>query len=366
MGHIRDRWMTRNAQGRKIRTERWGKGKRWQARWIGPDGRERVQACATRDEAENLIAGIRAGVPEHRRADLTTFDAYARRWLADQLHYRPSTAEATASKVRRHIIPAFDAKAPGEITRAEVQQVVSQWSQQMAASTVRIVYSHLHSIMASATADGLIAASPCVKIKLPPKPMRDPFLLTTEQVAQIVAAMTPTGRSMVIVAAATGMRQGELTGLTWDRIDSDGVVSVDRQGLGDGTWGPPKSAAGRRKIPMGPSAWRVLQAERPQDASTELVWTARTGKMLDRTAMGDRWRAATKGMGLPPHTGWHLLRDYHASLLIAAGLSPRTVADRLGHADVSETLNTYSRLWPSDQARAVSAIEAELGIVFEL
>ncbi len=77
-----------------------------------------------------------------------------------------------------------------------------------------------------------------------------------------------------------------------------------------------------------------------------------------------RWRDAVKGMGLPPRTGWHLLRHYHASLLIAAGLSPRAVADRLGHADVTETLKTYSHLWPTDTTRAVAAVEAELGEVF--
>lgn len=56
-----------------------------------------------------------------------------------------------------------------------------------------------------------------------------------------------------------------------------------------------------------------------------------------------------------------MLRHHHASLLIGAGLSPRAVADRLGHKDVAETLNTYSHLWPSDQERALDAIEAVYG-----
>ena len=68
--------------------------------------------------------------------------------------------------------------------------------------------------------------------------------------------------------------------------------------------------------------------------------------------------------GLPARGGWHLLRHYNASVLIAAGLSVRAVADRLGHEDPAITLRTYSHLWPTDTTRAVAAVEAELGEVF--
>ena len=57
----------------------------------------------------------------------------------------------------------------------------------------------------------------------------------------------------------------------------------------------------------------------------------------------------------------HELRHHHASLLIGAGSSPRAVADRLGHADPSETLRTYAALWPTDQGRILDAVEAAYG-----
>ena len=53
--------------------------------------------------------------------------------------------------------------------------------------------------------------------------------------------------------------------------------------------------------------------------------------------------------------GWHQLRHHHASLLIAAGLSPVAVAHRLGHKDATETLQTYAHLWPNDDERMVAA-----------
>jgi integrase len=58
--------------------------------------------------------------------------------------------------------------------------------------------------------------------------------------------------------------------------------------------------------------------------------------------------------------GWHQLRHHHASLLIAAGLSPVAVAHRLGHKDATETLRTYGHLWADDDDRMVSASDGLL------
>ena len=82
---------------------------------------------------------------------------------------------------------------------------------------------------------------------------------------------------------------------------------------------------------------------------------------LSRGRLSEIWSRATEGMGLPDRSGWHDLRHHHASLLIAAGRSPRAVADRLGHADPSETLRTYAHLWPSDVAMILAAIDAAHG-----
>jgi len=68
-------------------------------------------------------------------------------------------------------------------------------------------------------------------------------------------------------------------------------------------------------------------------------------------------------MGFPERTGWHCLRHLHASLLIHSGMSPRAVADRLGHADVAETLRTYSHLWPSDDAQAAAVFDDAMAAV---
>ncbi|MHA7296890.1 tyrosine-type recombinase/integrase [Pseudarthrobacter raffinosi] len=71
------------------------------------------------------------------------------------------------------------------------------------------------------------------------------------------------------------------------------------------------------------------------------------------------WQTARKvlpGIG----DGWHQLRHHHASLLIAAGLSPVAMAHRLGHKDATETLQTYAHLWPNDDERMAAASDGLL------
>ncbi len=73
------------------------------------------------------------------------------------------------------------------------------------------------------------------------------------------------------------------------------------------------------------------------------------------------WRRAQESAGLD-RTVFHSLRHYYASLLIRHGESVKVVQERLGHASASETLDTYSHLWPDSDDRTREAIDGVLGI----
>ena len=73
------------------------------------------------------------------------------------------------------------------------------------------------------------------------------------------------------------------------------------------------------------------------------------------------WRPAARAAGLSAGTGMHSLRHYYASLLIRYGESVKTVQARLGHASASETLDTYSHLWPDSDDGTREAVDSVLG-----
>lgn len=368
MGHVRDRWMTAGANGRKVRNERWGKGRRWQARWVEADGSERVKACTTKDEAEQVLARVAVGEVSPRSAatSMLTFGEYAEEWRKQRLHHRPSTALAAEGTFRRILLPSLGHLRLDAVTRADVQAAVVQWSERLAPSTVQVAYGYVASVYRHAVEDKLVPFTPCVRINLPAKPVERVRPLTVQQV-EIIASRVPAWyRAMVVVDAATGLRGGELRGLTEDRVTEGDVLVIDRQlvAIKDGqpVFGPPKSDAGVRTVAAGEVAAAALAKHRDRYplGPEGLIFVNRGRSPISRGDMSEVWRSATRDLKLRPRSGWHDLRHFHASLLIAAGLSPRAVADRLGHADVAETLRTYAHLWPSDQARAVAAADSVL------
>lgn len=383
MAHVEDRWTRPGPSGRPVRTARWGRGKRWRARWVDPDGAERSRACATKDEAEALLAKVRvdvaAGTYVAPSSGLETFRAYAERWRADQLHHRPATAAQAESRLRVHVYPVLGDRPLAGVRRSDVQALVGRLSQQLAPSTVEVVYGYVATVFRMAVDDRLIPHTPCTRIRLPEHVRAKVVPMTRAQVVTLRDVMPERFAAMVELCAASGLRSSELRGLTVDRVSprlhvrgaiapAEVVLRVDRQLVGAAAgrplWGPPKTPAADRSVRIGATAVAALLAHLQAfpPGPDGLLFTTARGLPVTRSTAGDLWRsaAATSGLELRPRSGWHDLRHFHASLLIAAGLSVRAVADRLGHEDPAETLRTYAHLWPNDEERAVRAAEEAL------
>ncbi len=128
----------------------------------------------------------------------------------------------------------------------------------------------------------------------------------------------------------------------------------------------PKTAKGRRVIALDPGTVEVLkaQAARQLDEQREwddawvesgLVFTAENGTALDPESVSRYWRQAVKKSILPT-IRLHDLRPTHATLALQAGIHPKVVSERLGHAAVSITLDTYSYAIPAMQEEAAALI----------
>lgn len=146
-------------------------------------------------------------------------------------------------------------------------------------------------------------------------------------------------------------------------------MSVDRQLLtvpGHGaSYGPPKTKASVRTIPLPQVVVDALEAHLktfPASKASDfagLVFT-HDEEPWTRQRFGHIWRPVAKAAGLPAGTGFHALRHYYASLLIRHGESVKTVQARLGRGSASETLDTYSHLWPDSADRTRQAVDLVL------
>lgn len=378
MAHIEDRW-ERDVDGQRVRTDRHGRGDRWRARWLDPDGQERSRSFARKIDAERFLAGVESdksrGLYVDPSAGRVTLAEYARQWQAAQVH-RASTVDTFDSHLRNHILPVLGNKPIAAITRSEVQAFVKGRSQQLAPSTTATVYAVLRMVMRAAVADRLLGASPCERIALPKAPPREVVPLPHEAVAALVGAVPDRYRALILTAAGTGLRQGELFGLRRDRVDflrrqivvDSQLVLLARRAP---YLAPPKTNAGYRTVPTPDSVLSALTEHFKQFAPAttlddknrphELVFSNGKDAPIRRTWFHRAvWSPALTAVGLPKGTHFHELRHYYASLLIDGGESVKVVQKRLGHASADETLNTYAHLWPDSEDRTRSVVEAAL------
>src|SRR5215471_13864056 len=233
------------------------KGKpKWQARWRDPDGKQRAKVFARKIDADNMVAAMEhtklQGTYVDPRAGRIPFNEYARKWLANQVQHRDTTSDQVRRLVTKHMIDVFKARSLDSFTRSDIVAWVTERTAMLAPITVVTNYRYLSAIFRSAVADRKLAVSPCQQIELPKVEKIPVIPLTVEQVEAIAHAMLPRYRALVLVGATTGLRFGELTGLTVNRVDFiRKMLRVDCQWRDRyNNFGPPKYEASYRTIPL--------------------------------------------------------------------------------------------------------------------
>jgi integrase len=123
---------------------------------------------------------------------------------------------------------------------------------------------------------------------------------------------------------------------------------------------PLKTKASTRVIPADDLVLNAVTAHmrRWAPGSGQLLITNRLGRPVQRNSFGDCWREAVRAAGLPRGTRFHDLRHFYASTLIADGQHPKVIQERLGHATIAETMDTYEHLFPDASEHGRGAIDA--------
>lgn len=343
---------------------------RWRARYRDGAGKEHARHFPRKVDAQRWLDEVAAatmtGAYVDPRAGRATFAEYAEQWRANQV-FRASTADAVEIALRRRVYPVIGDVPLAALRRDHVVGLVKVLSQTYAPSTVEVTYSYVSTVCRSAVDSRLIASSPCVGIRLPERTVRKVVPLTVEQVWRLAEAVPPRWRVAVVLAAGAGLRQGEVFGLTVDRLDLTARrLEVDRQltgtAAGAPVFGPPKTATSVRTIPLPDVVVGEVERHLREHPVGEdgLVLTSETGGPVRKSTFWGAWQSAAREAGVQGQ-GFHALRHHYASLLIRHGESVKVVQARLGHKSAQETLDTYSHLWPDSDDRTREAVDAALG-----
>lgn len=324
----------------------------WIARYRAPDGRERSRSFRRKSEAEAFLTTVEAdklrGLYVDPRLGRTTFAEWANRWEASRVHVRTSTAARDHSLLHHHVLPALGDYQLAAITAADLQGwIATLVASGLASDTVRKTWRIARAVLDSAATSRLIGSPPIRGVKLPKHEQAEPRFLTSDQIEELSEVIDPRYRVLVLAAAYTGCRWGELVGLERDDLDlMRRRLTINRtlsEISGHVSIGAPKTAASRRTITL-PAFLCEELAVHLAETPGRRVFSAPGGGPLRASNWRSRfWYPATRlaQLGEPE---FHSLRHSHVALLIAQGEHPKTIADRLGHNDVRTVLNVYGHL----------------------
>jgi integrase len=368
-------------------------GIRWRFRLDlppGPDGRRRQRTLTFETEAEAVEAQARARTQvtqqSYTEPSKITLNQYLDDWLAaGERTWRPTTCNS----YRLALKPAREAlgrKPLQRVTRADVERLARTMLTEggrggtgRSPRTVALLLTILGKAFGDAVDDDLLHRNVVERVRKPRSQHTEMHTWTAEQVRQFLAHVTDDPLIGLWHLTMRGLRRGEVMGLRWCDVDLDaGVVHVRQDRVQAGpqvVTGPPKTARGRRSIPLDTEAVAALrstyqrtvggsvvplhQSGTPKRVDARLVAVDAAGEPLRPEVYGDAFTRHAQDAGLP-NIRLHDARHTALSLLLEQGVPVHVVARFAGH-DPSVTLRTYAHV--SDTA--MIAASTALGTLYE-
>ncbi|MFJ9517822.1 tyrosine-type recombinase/integrase [Kitasatospora sp. NPDC101801] len=324
---------------------------RWQARYPGPDGIDRPapKTFGTKKEADDWLAAtqteLRVGDWMDPDAGRVIFGPFGKTWITER-GLAERTEQLYLSLLRLHLAPTFEHSALADITPASVRAWrATRRNAGVGASTIAKAYALLRAILNTAVQDRLIRRNPCQikggsKEETPERP-----LPTVPQVYALAAEVPERYRALVLVAAFSGLRWGELLGLTRRDVDTEAGTlrvrrSVSELANGERIVKLPKTKAGVRTVGI-PDVIRAELAQHLETFAERLadgsVFIGEKGAVPRRNHFNRLWRRACVKVGV---TGLHFhdLRHLANSLAAMTGASTRELMTRMGHSSTRAAL----------------------------
>ena len=329
---------------------------RYELRWRDGAGRQRSRAFSRRKDAERFrVEQDRARqLGQLYDAPPVRFGDFLAGWLVrHERRVRPSTFAREAQALRRfHVLSRYYVE---EITASRVEEIVMAGGSRQGQISLRLV----KRVLMDAQSRGQRVHEAVFTIVPPRHESRDPRFLTWAEVEELASYCRE--HRLIVVAALSGLRRGELFALTSPNVDLDGsAITVAATGDG-GNVGRPKGGKVRR-VHVEHRVVDLLAEQVRERVSNpgDLVFPSPRGEMwggnnfLARVFNPARRRAGLQGMN------FHDLRHTYASLLVAANVQPMVVAEQLGHSDARLVLQRYGHLYPGAAAQAAMALDLYL------
>ena len=340
------------------------------------------------DTQKELTTKLRQNIDAFQGVELTeqskmTLAQWLDEWLEKHMTgtVRPGTLEGYRKDMDNHVKPYLGEKLLIKLTSDDLRELYQLLLERgrklprqncgpgLAPATVRGIHTTLHHALKAAADEGLIPFNPAEKVT-PPRVQNTPKrVLTHDQMEKFLCAIRfdLIWHDFFYTELTTGLRRGELCGLTWEDFDSEaGTLKVRRtihaRKGGELEAGETKTYAGQRTILLPYSTTQLLK-ERKTAALTQWIFPdpLRPERPVNPNSAYRRLKELLKQAELPS-LRFHDLRHTFATHALASGVDAKTLSGILGHTKASFTLDTYTHVTGDMHRNAAEIVGDELSL----
>ena len=367
----------------------------YSARFVNKQGKRSVRCFSTLPEARNWLEDARYA-DKHNSAVVppdVTVDAWFEYWIKNIVgDLAPNTRRNYRERYEHNIQPVIGSMPLAAVKPMHCKMVLNRMEDDYAGSTIRQAYIAMGTMLRSAVMNDLIAKHPMDGVKYT-KPIRAvddiKFLTVEEQQKFLETAKRSHNYAQYALILETGLRTGELIGLTWDAINWERRTLTVNKTLeyrhSQKYWraGPPKTQQSYRTIPLTNRAYEILRdVQARADGRREGAVLSKTLEYIDRRTgakatlvMRDlvfiNWRTGEPAKNSSydthlyklcdeagiKHFCMHALRHTYATRAIESGMPPKVLQKLLGHASIQTTMDRYVHVTDDSMAKAVQQFE---------
>lgn len=292
-----------------------------------------------------------------------TFETFLEKWKKrKQSQIEESTFKRYERLCRLHINPALGKMKLQKINTLTIQNLIDTLAteQRFARKSCLLVTTIIKDVFRNAIKEGLLKVNPVQDIDLPKASTVEMVIWDQQDIDLFLSMRNEKNRGKyylaVLMALMTGMRKGEILGLTWDKIDLDNnIIHVQQILESDGSKLSKKTKSKKFRQVLFPDLLKhelirhkKFQKEDSPFNPNNLVFCTRRGLRVIPNTLNDVLNSYCSKYGLP-RMKFHDLRHTHATMLLKENVNIKVIQERLGHSSASITLNIYSHVLPSMQ-----------------
>jgi len=282
------------------------------------------------------------------------FSEFAEMWMVNYAKSNNKDSEYTnkRSMLNRHLFPFFGKMRLDKISNLDIEKFKSEKvKMNLSNKTINNYLIALNKLFHCALDWEVLTKKPKVKL-LKVEPQKFDFL-TEDELIQLLDKTTGDIHDMILIAAKTGMRHGELTALNWNDIDlKPGFEQITIQ---KSVYKGKITSTKSNKIRHVPLTDGVIEMLHKRPTKTGLLFPSQNDTPITPSQTIKKLHRACLGAEIRP-IGWHVLRHTFASHLVQNGVALYTVMKLMGHYEVSVTTR-YAHLGKQDTKNAVDVLE---------